>query len=259
VRVSGDRAGPGWRLWLTVGVLAYVFFLAALLPAGLVWEHFRNHPSVPAGLTVQDVSGTTWSGSAGHLTFPNGLVATDVSWRFRPGALLRGGVEWQLDAQPGRGHASGRVAVSTRGLRISHARADLDAASVLTPVPLIIAGRLVLDLEHLALARGGEVRDALGVLGWLDAAAGLPEAVSLGDLRAELGATEAGDLRLDIRDQGGPLVAEGVLVLSTAGRYRLEGLAGTRAGADPRLEQALGLLGTPERDGRVAVRLSGAF
>ena len=257
--MKGVRATPGWRLWLMIGAVAYALFLVALLPAGLAWEQIRDRAWAPQGVTAQGISGTLWSGSAVRLTLPNGVVVYDMNWRFRPVALLTAQLEWQLSARPAGGHASGRVALGARGLRVSDARADLDAASVITPVPLVISGTLVLDLQLLALTRSGDVREAHGVLGWLDAGAGLPDAVPLGSLRAELDSTNEGGLRLDILDQGGPLIAEGTVVVDMAGRYRLDGLAGARSDADPRLAQTLGMLGTPDRSGRTPVHLSGSL
>lgn len=243
-------------------MFAYAVFLVVLLPAGLVWEQVRDRGMVPAGVAVQGVTGTLWTGSAVAVTLPNNLVLSEVTWAFRPGALFTGRLGWSLSAQPPGGHLQGRVAVGAGGVSVSGTRADLDAASTAAPflvLPIVLEGRLALDLEHLALGRDGQVRAASGVLGWLDAGAGLPEAVPLGDLRAELATGEEGALRLVVRDQGGPLIAEGTVEVGPGGRYRIDGVAGSRAGADPRLAQALQMLGNPGPDGRTPIRLSGAL
>jgi general secretion pathway protein N len=251
-----------WISWTLLGLVAYAVFLVVLLPAGLVWEQARDRGMVPHGVTAQGVTGTLWRGSVASLTLPNNMVVSEMTWTFRPAVLLTGRLGWSISARPPDGHVQGRVAVGAGGVSVSGARADLDAASAAAPflvLPIVIEGRLALDLEHLALGRDGQVRAASGVLGWLDAGAGLPEAVPLGDLRGELATGEGGALRLVVRDQGGPLIAEGTVEVGPGGRYRIDGVAGSRAGADPRLAQALRMMGNPGPDGRTPIRLSGAM
>lgn len=259
---TGRSPRRRWISWALLGLFAYAVFLVVLLPAGLVWEQIRDRGMVPPGVSAQAVAGTLWTGSMARLTLPNNMVLSEVTWAFRPGALLTGRLGWSLSARPPNGHVQGQVAVGAGGLSVSGTRADLDAASTAAPflvLPIVIEGRLALDLQHLALARDGQVRAARGVLGWLDAGAGMPEAVPLGDLRAELAAGEDGALRLVVRDQGGPLIAEGTVELAPGGRYRVDGVAGSRGGADPRLAQALRMLGNPGPDGRTPIRLSGGM
>lgn len=255
----------GFRRWLLpamLGLAAYLISLVILLPASFVWERIGARGLVPPGVAVQGVSGTVWSGAASRAGLPGPVTLSDATWRFDPGALLSGRLGWTLKATLAGGPVEGRVAFGPGSLRVSDARADLPASPLVTPFmrfPAVIEGRLLLDVQRLILDRDGRVRDAEGVLGWLDAGAGLPEAVPLGDLRAQVAATQDGALRLDVGDQGGPLVAQGVVEMAVDGRYRVEGAAGTREGADPRLGQALRMMGAPDRDGRVPIRLSGSF
>lgn len=249
-----------WISWALLGLLAYGVSLVALLPAAVVWDQLRDR--IPKGLAAQGIAGTLWSGSASSLALPEGLVATGVTWELRPGALLAGRLAWSLAAGLPGGQVNGQLAVSMSGLWVTGARGDFDAAPVVTPflgLPVIIEGRVAMDIQQLVVTRNGQVREASGVVGWLGAGAGLPQAVPLGDLRGELGVSEAGGLRLVIRDQGGPLLAEGTVEVAAGGRYRIEGVAGSRQGADPRLVQALRLLGNPGPDGRTPIRFSGGL
>ncbi len=259
---SDRRAHRTWVAWALTGLLAYGVFLVALLPAGLVWDQAGQRGLLPDGLSARAVTGTLWSGSAARLRLPGAVTAERVTWRFRPGALLGGRMGWTVSADLADGHLQGSMAAGIGGIRVTDTRADLSAAAAVSPhmvLPVVIEGRLLLDLRQLVFDRDGRVREAEGVLGWLEAGAGIPEPVALGDLRADLQATGEGGLRLLIGDQGGPLVARGRVDVMPGGQYRIEGEAGSREGADPRLVQALRMLGTPDPDGTVPVGLSGSL
>ncbi|MFW5452146.1 type II secretion system protein N [Thioalkalivibrio sulfidiphilus] len=249
-----------WLLWLIIGLLAYGLFLLTLLPAGLAWDQARARGMVPAGVEVQGITGTLWNGAAVRAVLPGGLQVNDLQWRATFTSLLAMRLGWDLEARPQGGRVAAHVAVGPGTVVLAGVRGDMPAAPVVAPFmtwPVRVNGRLVLDLERLQLAYSGQVREARGVLGWIDAAAGIPEALPLGDLRAEISDTGEGGLRLSIQDQGGPLIAEGVAEISAASGYRVEGVAGTRDGAHPNIGQALRMIGNPGRDGRVPVRLSG--
>ena len=251
-----------WLAWLIIGLLAYGLFLMSLLPAGLVWEQARERGMTPVGVELQAISGTLWNGGAGQLQTPGGLVLSDLRWRFTPGSLFTARLGWDLQATPSGGRAVGHVALGASTVQLSDVRGDLPATLAITPFltwPVSLDGRLVLDLSSYRADYQGYVHEARGVLGWIDAAAGLPEALPLGDLRAEIAEDDEGGLRLDIRDQGGPLIVEGVAQVSVAGGYQVDGVAGTRDDAHPNIAQALRMLGNPGRDGQVNIQLSGAL
>jgi len=251
-----------WLLWLLIGFLAYGLFLLTLLPAGLAWEQARERGLSPAGIELHGISGSTWNGAASQLVLPGGLVLSDLRWHFTPGSLFSARLGWAVQASPPGGRAAGHLALGISSVRLSDVRGDLPATTAITPFlawPVSLDGRLVLDLSHYRADYQGHVHEAQGVLGWIDAAAGMPEALPLGDLRAEIIEDGEGGLRLDIRDQGGPLIAEGRVEVSATGGYRVDGVAGTRDGAHPNIVQALRMLGNPGRDGRVSIRLSGSL
>lgn len=251
-----------WLIWLIVGLLAYALFLLALLPAGLAWDQARARGVVPAGVELHGVTGTLWNGAAARAVLPGGMVINDLQWRATFTSLLAARLGWDLEARPQGGRMSGHLAVGPGTVMLAGVRGDLAAAPVVAPFmtwPVRVDGRLVLDLERLQLDYRGQVREARGVLGWIDAAAGMPEPLPLGDLRAGISDTGQGGLRLSIQDQGGPLIAEGVAEVTVGSGYRVEGVAGTRDGAHPHIGQALRMIGNPGRDGRVPVRLSGRF
>ncbi|MFN2349543.1 MAG: type II secretion system protein N [Thioalkalivibrio sp.] len=249
-----------WLLWLLIGLLAYGLFLLTLLPAGLAWEQARDRGMIPAGVELRGISGSTWNGAAGQLVLPGGLVLSDLRWRFTPGSLFTVRLGWDLQATPPGGRAAGHLALGVSAVQLSDVRGDLPATLAITPFltwPVSLDGRLVLDLSHYRADYQGHVHEARGVLGWINAAAGMPAALPLGDLRAEIIDDGEGGLRLDIRDQGGPLVVEGVAQVSVGGGYQVDGVAGTRDDAHPNIAQALRMLGNPGRDGRVNIQLSG--
>ncbi|SEP95812.1 general secretion pathway protein N [Ectothiorhodospira magna] len=244
-----------------LGVMAYLICLLLTLPASLAWQWLDDRGKVPEHVELAGISGTFWQGQARQVRV-NGLMLSDLQWQVRPLALLRGELRLDVRLQLAGGKATARLGIQPSGLGVQNLRADLPAAALAEAglnVPLIVQGRVLADIAHLELDWQGRFGQATGVVGWLNAAMGLPEPLPLGDLRVTLRATEAGHLQAVVQDQGGPLFAEGTAALTPDGAYQVHLRLGTREGARQELSQALGFLGRPDREGRIPLNLSGRF
>ncbi|EHQ51888.1 type II secretion system protein N [Ectothiorhodospira sp. PHS-1] len=253
----------GLKSWhyLVLGGIAYLIFLLVTLPASFAWQLARDRGLVPDGVEPAGMSGTLWQGQARQVRLDE-LMLSDLQWRVRPLAGLRGELRVDVTLRPAGGTAAARLGLHPSGLRLRDLRADLPAAALAEAyltLPVIVQGRVLADIPSLRLDRQGRFSQVEGVVGWLNAASGLPEPLPLGDLRATLTATEAGHLEAVIRDQGGPLFAEGTAGLAPGGAYQLRLRLGTREGARRELSQALGFMGRPDAEGRVPLNLSGRF
>ena len=100
-----------WPLLLTVGVVLYLAFLLARLPAAVIagW--------LPDTVTLYGTSGTLWNGKAQAAMVGN-VVVHELSWDFVTTQLLRLRLAVEFDARLQSGFLRGRVGTrSKRTLR----------------------------------------------------------------------------------------------------------------------------------------------
>ena len=61
----------------------------------------------------------------------------------------------------------------------------------------------------------------------------------------------------NIADQGGPLQANGKLVLTDDGKYTLDGEVSVRDPSEATLKNSLNMLGRPDKSGKIKLKRSG--
>ncbi len=177
--------------WLIAGILAFVFFLIAYLPASQV----IGRVSLPANVAVSDVSGTLWEGRAQTIVV-NGLPVYGTRWEVNPWALLIG----QLSVTVKGGNFRDADAIAFEGplrtslFNLQHVESDgfllflpVDRvlAEVPLPLPVNAGGRFRVRLETLSF---GPACDELRGFGdWLNATvAGTQGPIDFGNYTAEL-------------------------------------------------------------------------
>ncbi len=246
------------RRYLLLGLLAYLVFLAQQMPASLAlsWLQSRFGDTFVA----YGVSGTLWQGRIQRLDVA-GRSLRDVDWRWLPGEALLGRIGVALYARVDDGYVQAELLRGLDGdllLRDVDGRLGMPKLLRLVRVPgLKLGGELLLHLERLELDDDGRPVAARGRLAWLQAVTLFPQRLSLGDLQAVLSETDQG-LRAQLSDAGGPLVLDGELLLSDAGRYTLELQLAARQRNTP-LARALRMLGRPDAKGRVRLKQSGSL
>ncbi|HHM04728.1 MAG TPA: type II secretion system protein N [Gammaproteobacteria bacterium] len=238
-----------------VGVLLYALFLVLTVPAARVYPALQDSLQ---GVALYDLDGTLWRGRAavvqsGRFRFD------DVRWSVSTAALPGGRLEADLRFKFGGDSQRATVGRTLGGIlyaRDTVLRIPAAALESLIDFPgARLGGRLDVDLKGFEM-RAGRPRSARGVLRWRNAALRAPVAVELGGFKADI-STEGENIRALIADTGGPLQAEGLLTLSTAGEYRFTGYFRVRDAKQTALVQGLQFLGEKEADGRIKVALSG--
>ena len=191
-----------------LGVVAYLLFLLALLPARYAVAHGR----LPPGLQLDDARGTLWNGDA-RATFRNGgaTIAIDrLAWHFVPAQVLAGRMAFDLEARSPQLEARARVMHGFGGLSASDvsARADAAIAGALSPLaaPWQPQGTVTLSAPRLAWNDREITGEALAE--WRSARVALPQPRALGSYRVEMQGS-GGPAKLSLSTLEGDYVVRG--------------------------------------------------
>lgn len=258
----GSRAGrwrgwlPGWRFWALslLGLVAYVTFLLASLPASLAWEAAQRYVPIPPQVEVGSLSGTIWKGRA-LAVGSSRLQAEQVSWRVRPAALLKGAVVIELKGSIADGFAEGSLQLTRNRVSITVLNGRFPAfpwssvAEQLTGQAVTLDGSFTFAIDLLELDYAGKISRADGRLAWHEAAITVDRHAELGGITTTLTAAD-GWLSGDLGDTGGALNLAGEWRLNPLdGKYEVNAVVDTRENAAEILTRSLEMFGPRQEDG----------
>lgn len=252
------------RIWplLTLGVVAYLVFAIATLPANAVLS--RLAPMVNAA----GVEGSIWNGRAQLLQAGN-IAVGGASWNLHGLPLLLGRAQADVKITRSDGFAQTLVTVNLfGGLRLDQTTASLPLAALPpTVIPGGWRGTLNLKLKRLVLDQGWPVQ-ATGTVEVLDLVGPARQPHDMGSYKITF-AKPAADAGLKARpgdgisgavvDLGGPLQVAGTLQLKPERQYLLAGNVLARPGAPASVARTLQFLGPPAADGSREFSLSGTL
>lgn len=241
-----------------LGLLAYLIFLAATLPAAHAYPLLKERL---APLQLYGVQGTLWSGRASDADLKAYRLGR-LNWQLNPWALLLGRLEIAWTARKENGTAQGRIARTLTGkVRISDLTADIPVSEL---GGLANLGQVrpdgVLRVKLSEVTMDGHLLVAAhGTLAWENARVLTSQAVALGNFILNIDTGAAG-ITGTLLDKGGPLKAQGVLTVKHEGSYQFSGAFTPQPGtAQVPVTQALGWLGAPGPDGKISVSWSGTL
>lgn len=247
-----------WR-YLLFGLTAYLIFLLVTFPAQRAYILVRPHlEQLPVTADVYGIDGYLLSGYAKSVVI-NGKPVGSLSWELSPWSLVIGqlATTWQLRLQDG--YLQGGASMDMEGaVTLYELDGRVPAALVhkYTPLfPITLDGQLSLNLSE--VRNTGGIPGISGVAVWHQAMVNLPQQLKLGDLKLDLTPGENGGTVVNVNDSGGPLQAEGKLSLDNNRHYRIQLQLAARDRKDKNLNQALAMLGTPDKNGKYTVNLSG--
>ena len=177
--------------WIAAGLLAFLFFLVAYLPANQVVGRL----TLPNNTSFTNVSGTVWTGSAGQAVV-NGVPVKHLEWSINPWALLMG--QLSLDVKAGNVRNTDDIAFSgplsislfnTKHIQASqfvlYVPASYVVANVSLPFPVQAGGRLKLNIQTLDVTPLCMALNGKG--DWLNASvSGTQGPIELGNYEATL-------------------------------------------------------------------------
>ena len=177
--------------WIALGLVAFIFFLLAYLPANQV----LGRMALPQNVSVSGVSGTIWNGSAKEVIV-SGLPIKRLEWSLNPVALILGSASADVKAGNVRNKNdiafSGPISINLFDQQQIKAEdftlyvpASYAVANVALPFPVEVGGRFKVQLSELALT---PICDALEGNGdWLNAqVSGTQGMIDLGNYEATL-------------------------------------------------------------------------
>lgn len=243
-----------------LGLLAFLFFLPLLAPAGLMMDLLGKQLM---GFSAETIEGSANHGSAQGVRWRD-LSIKHLSWDWQPLALLGGWLEFQLDADDPEAKLMGNVAIGWNGrLRFRDFSGHLPMAklSELAKQPTLpLQGIVKFDLQELRLSASGQPQSAEGRVDVMNVRTLLNRPLSLGDFVMQLKPATSEGIQGMVKDNNSPLMLEGILDVAPDGRYRFRGSAAARdASSQPFFRQALSVLGPPSGDGHWKLDFSGVL
>lgn len=249
------------RIWLgygLFGLFAYIVFLVANLPAGMVYRQIASSSGLEKVVRMSGVQGTLWSGRARWAQVA-GISLGSLEWDLSFLPLLIGHANLDVTFRSTDGHGGASISAGLGGdLHISQLVAQLPAqalAPLFRGMPISLAGKLSSDLSAVSLEPGKRI-SLQGRLAWLNAGLVAPQQLEFGDLLLTL-VPDAEGSKGQLADQGGPLVAQGTLNLKSNGQYTLAASFAPRSAEQTQLKAALRMLGRPDRAGKVSFSRNG--
>ncbi|TVP76625.1 type II secretion system protein N [Thioalkalivibrio sp.] len=229
---------------------AYLVTLGLLFPASLAWRLAEPRLNLPFALDPGTLSGPVWRGQAGPVRV-NGQDVGSVAWRWQPGSLLRGRLGLALDWQAGPDRLQGHVRLGRGDAAARTVRGELDAGRLQAwfDLPVLLDGRVALDIGRIRWSADAGFQDAEGALHWTEAAAGLPRTMPLGQYRAELDAPDGSLLARIEASPESPLDVRGTASWHPSGSHRLDLSLRSGSQADPALRSALDAIARRQPDG----------
>ncbi|MCZ6716832.1 MAG: type II secretion system protein N [Gammaproteobacteria bacterium] len=235
---------------LGVAVASFVFFLALNIPAQVVSPFLDGTPAIMTG-----VSGTLWNGAAQNFSVDQ-LQFGRARWRWKPGGLLAGRMEFDFHAgDPGQ-QLSGRFGLSVNG-RIHARNANLELLlTQLGAMPFGTQASIFVGIESLSMA-GDWPEHASGTIHLNDTSMNVPDKLTLGDFEGHFKIVNGGNLLADFFDLDGALEIDGTLDLDPSGNYEVTGLIRPRGRMSQRLQNILNFM--PRENGAYQLSFSGSL
>lgn len=238
-----------WAWYVALGVVLYLVFLVATLPADRAYAWMKHKLS---DVSLFNVSGSVWSGQASAAQFGAKLFQS-VTWNVRPWGLLLGtlNIAWSFD----NGDANGRgvTGISPGGnVKFKDVTGLLPIKELrpwLVRIPVPLEGMVVLELDEVvANLKTKRATEANGKLVWKEASIAVGSGVPLGNFQMVLDTDDNG-IKGIVKDLGGPIQAQATLLMKNDTLQ----LSGTLVSRDTRrtdITQGLSFLGRPGPDGR---------
>ena len=246
-----------WVLYSVFGLIFYLLFLLATMPAGwFAWglDRFTDH-----AVRLDPLEGSLWSGKGKLVVYypqnvPNDFG--DIEWRINPFWLFAGKIQLSCQAGAADGGSHATLRLGYKQIQFLNTDTKISAKSISTFYPaagmISPQGQINLRTDKLTISREGA--DGTAILLWQDAGSALSPVKPLGDYRVELtGAGKSARLQLT--------TLRGALDLSGEGQWQIEsGQVQLTGSANPReraaeLEPLLKFIGNDIGNGKRTMKI----
>jgi len=252
------RVSKSFYKFLTFGVVMYIVFLFATLPANTVYAFFIKSSPQLRNVKLTGLSGTIWSGLAADANI-NNIELGKLEWDMHVIPLLIGRVSFDMKFKSLTSQGHGAVAASLGG-KIFAENLELRAPmSILTPFmygyPISLDGQLAAHIKELEIEPGSRLNISGRVVA-MNAASLSPQRIEFGDHVVKLSPNDMGS-KINIVDQGGALLLQGNVNVQGSGKYNVNLTMAPREDAAPALVQSMKFLGRADAAGKYYFRKQG--
>ncbi|HEB55873.1 MAG TPA: type II secretion system protein N [Gammaproteobacteria bacterium] len=236
------------------GLLSYLFFLLASIPAQQVWQLIPQKNK--AQLQISHIEGSLWSGKINNLRI-NRLPLGELDWELNLLPLLLGQIELDIKIQGPLGKLQSHLSLSTAGrLQATKLSGHIPAES-LNPytLPATLGGNISFNIQKLSF-QNQEKLQLQGEMHWRNASISILQTVELGDVRLLAKAGGDGSI-LHINNEKSALGIEGSVKLSADGRYNVNLALINRDSSRNDIRTLLQMLGQADAAGKVHIQRQG--
>ncbi|MFQ6021157.1 MAG: type II secretion system protein N [Acidiferrobacterales bacterium] len=247
-----------WLGYLVFGVVAYLVFLVATVPAS--WLAWGLRQLTDGIVAIDQGQGSLWHGTGRLIVYHPRATARDLGkteWRINPLWLPAARLQLYLQAIGSESKITGKIGVTPSKIIIQDSRVSASAqfaSELYAPAKLLSPkGQLRLDAKQLTLERSGVQGNAQ--LFWNNAGSGLSSVQPLGDYRVDVtGKGESAVLKLTTLRGALEVNGQGRWQILKGGELQLNGFARAKTRTQE-LEPLLKLLGRSRGGGRRSFRL----
>jgi len=137
------------RYLLLIGLLAFIGFAVANIPAQTAYQYFAQHYQNNAQqqpVYLNGIHGTIWSGQAKTAITPN-LALRNVEWTFQPTSLLALSLGYHVTGQSNNGMLESDVDFGYGQANFTELRTVLPLSDINAPALLFVKGMLDGDIN----------------------------------------------------------------------------------------------------------------
>jgi len=211
---------------------------------------------------LQGLSGTLWNGETYSISINNSIKLQQTQWSLSAWKLLFGKIAVQTTTHYQKNIISAEIGSSFLGrFFVNDLHAQLKASDIaqLADIPLAqLDGTISLNIGH-AEWKQGELPLANGQINWKKATITVAETASLGDVNITLGESEGGQLKADIKNQGGDIKISGSAELSADDNYAVDIQLLPTASANNNIKQSLGFFAQKQKNGQYTLKKTGSL
>ncbi|OED41008.1 hypothetical protein ACH42_15135 [Endozoicomonas sp. (ex Bugula neritina AB1)] len=142
-----------------LGLVAFIGFLIAGLPASAVWRLAEQRNLVPQNIEISGVEGTLWEGTARQVVI-NDVKLPKTSWALSSNSLPEQALQVNVEIGHVRSELFGKGLLSWDGeqLKVSGVKARASEKKIQEwiklPAPVVIDGRLSVSIPSMTIKQG---------------------------------------------------------------------------------------------------------
>ncbi len=247
------------RRLIYLGVVVYIVFLVATLPASFLSSYILPSVQATRGVKLQSVHGSVWQGYAMDASV-NRFNLGRLDWDLSGWGLLFGDIDLDVKFKNQNSKGYGDISFGLGGKSIVKNIELQFHAEVLKRMvygmPISFRGEQRGSLKLLEVRRG-EVLKSQGRVVWQSAALRAPQNIELGSFLITLEPMNDGT-KMKISDEGsGPVITDINLTVKGNGEYKFNGTLKARDERQQHITEALRLIGRADSSGRFWIGRSG--